>query len=221
VLDALPAGATVDVVPMYAAESAFTHEISRRTVAAWNARRRGRAPVRVTPPLDPDVLAEISAEFVRHRLDAAGVRGGADCALVLAAHGTLLEPPRPMETGRVATEQVFAGIARRLSGEFGRIGIGWLNHVYGGRWTEPAADVALREIAAAGFRRVVYFPFGFLADNAESQLEGRVALRTQPQLEALHLPCLNASPALASALAAAVIGERAGVEESGRVAAVR
>jgi protoheme ferro-lyase len=59
-------------------------------------------------------------------------------------------------------------------------------------------------VAGAGFRRVVYFPFGFSADNAESQLEGRVWLRTQPGLEAVHLPCLNASPELAAAQARAL-----------------
>jgi len=66
----------------------------------------------------------------------------------------------------------------------------------------------LREIAEAGFRRVVYFPFGFSADNAESELEGRVALRLEPRLESVHLPCLNAEPELLSALARHVLAGR-------------
>jgi len=54
--------------------------------------------------------------------------------------------------------------------------------------------------------RAVYFPYGFLADNAESQLEGRVALRALPGIESLHLPCLNDSPLLVEALARQVLG---------------
>ena len=58
---------------------------------------------------------------------------------------------------------------------------------------------------SGGFRKLVYFPYGFLADNAESQLEGKVLLEARPELERVeHLPCLNASPGLADALAGAV-----------------
>ena len=65
------------------------------------------------------------------------------------------------------------------------------------------------KVVAAGFKRVVYFPYGFLADNAESQLEGRIALRTRPELESWHLPCLNESPLLIEALARSVTGIQA------------
>jgi protoheme ferro-lyase len=68
-------------------------------------------------------------------------------------------------------------------------------------------DDALRHVADAGYRRAVYFPYGFLADNAETELEGRIALRKQPRIEALQLPCLNDSPRLMSALATAIVSE--------------
>lgn len=205
----LPGGEPVDIVPMYLANSAFTHELSRRTIAQWNRTRgKGRgAPVRVLPPLDEEVLAALGARHVLRQLEARGIRPGADRALVLAAHGTLLEPPRPIETGRGPTECVAAGITAALRSHFGMIQIGWLNHVYGGQWTEPAADVALRMVTEAGFRSVIYYPFGFLADNAESELEGRIALRTQPGLAATHLACMNASPDLMAALARQVAAE--------------
>ena len=81
---------------------------------------------------------------------------------------------------------------------------GWLNHTRGGRWTDPPIDRALRDVADAGFTRAVYFPYGFLADNAETELEGRIALRAQPGLLARHLPCLNESHLLIGALASQV-----------------
>jgi protoheme ferro-lyase len=121
-------------------------------------------------------------------------------ALVLAAHGTLLAPSRPIDTGLAATEALATAIRARLTDRFGLIVNGWLNHTRGGKWTEPAMNDALKQVVDAGYRRAVYFPYGFLADNAETELEGRIFLRQQPALEALHLPCLNA-------LAAAVVAE--------------
>ena len=58
-------------------------------------------------------------------------------ALVLAAHGTLVEPPRPIDTGLAATESLRTAIAARLTPHFGVVANGWLNHTRGGRWTEP------------------------------------------------------------------------------------
>jgi protoheme ferro-lyase len=207
VLSAIPADEPVDVVPMYAADSAFTHQLSRDAVAAW-ARRAAprREPPRVLPALPASAVAAASAAHVRRELDARGV-GGKGWALVLAAHGTLLDPPRPIETGREGTERIAAAIGERLSDRFDRVVLGWLNHVYGGRWTEPPVDQALRELAASGVEKVVYFPFGFLADNAESQLEGRIALRGCPGIEAVHLPCVNAAPELLEALAVQLGGD--------------
>lgn len=201
VMAGLPAGDEAVVVPMYAAESSFTHALSRATVETFRRANPGRAPLRVLAPLDAEVLGEASARHVLALTQDDARWRGRDTAVVLAAHGTLLEPKRRVDNGLAATEALVAAIRGRLAPCFGAVVPGWLNHVRGGRWTEPAADEALRQVAGAGLSRVVYFPYGFLADNAESQLEGRVALRSQPQLEARHLPCLNDSPLLIDALA--------------------
>jgi len=205
-LDRLPDAEPVDIVPMYVADSAFTHEISRATVRRWSRRYAGgrAAPVRVLSPIGEQLFAELVAGHISREFAARRI-GGPEWALVLAAHGTLLEPPRPMETGREATERVCAAIAARLAGRVGTIRNGWLNHTYGGRWTEPPIEEALRGVADAGYRRVAYYPFGFSADNAESELEGRLALRSGAWLEVVHLPCLNADAAFLDALARSVV----------------
>jgi len=214
-LDQLPADEPVDILPMYAADSAFTHEISRATVRDWGrakgAERMSR--VRVLPALDEERFAELCARHIVRGLEQRKL-GGPECALVLAAHGTLLEPPRPMETGRVATERICAAIGRRLAGRFGRVASGWLNHTRGGRWTEPPMEETLAKVAAAGFKDVVYFPYGFLADNAESELEGRVFLRAHQWRTCVHLPCVNAEPEFIAELTRHVlepVGAMAGV----------
>jgi ferrochelatase len=214
----LPSDAPVDVLPMYVADSAFTHGIARDAVDQWlgSHPRPPEAPVRVIPQMDEEQFAELSANHVRSELARSGFETAEEWALVMAAHGTLLDAPAGVETGRVATESMSQGLAQRLSGEFGMILTGWLNHARGGRWTEPPADQALQQIADAGYRKVVYYPFGFFTDNAETQIEGRLVLRTQPQLEAIHLPCMNSSPELISALARLVLsGDELPTEAAG------
>lgn len=206
VLRAILAHEPVWVAPMYAADSAFTHELPRQAARSALARSARSAPVNVLPALDVEQLAGIAA---RHVLSEVGETGtGPDTALVLAAHGTLLEPARPIDTGRCATERLYGAIRSRLSTRFGLILNGWLNHTRGGRWTEPPIEETLARVVAAGFTKVTYYPYGFLADNAESQLEGQLAARACPELTVRFLPCLNASAELATAVAGQIIGSR-------------
>jgi ferrochelatase len=218
VLESIPGGEAVDVVPMYVADSSFTHGISRMTLRDWERRHGTRpAPVRVVEPVEEAEFAEISANIVERQLAARGI-GGPDWALVLAAHGTLLDPRPGIETGRAATECVAAGMSQRLGGRFGMVINGWLNHRFGGRWTEPPVEEALARVAAEGFKRVVYFPYGFYSDNAESELEGRIALRAQAWKDAVHLPCLNGDAALAEALARRLAAQPASIVTSSKKA---
>ncbi len=200
VLAAIPHDEPVSVVPMYAADSAFTHALSRTTAAGHQRTSRRTRPVHVAGALDSDTLAALSAAHVLGETPAEEWRGP-DVALVLAAHGTVLDPPTPIDTGLAATETLRMAIAARLAPHFGTVVNGWLNHTRGGRWTDPPIEEALANVVEGGFTRIVYYPYGFLADNAESELEGRVALQALSGVESLHLPCLNESAALVDALA--------------------
>jgi protoheme ferro-lyase len=205
VIERLPRNETVVVAPLYAADSAFTHDLSRTTVKALAGGRT--APTVVLPPLDVERLAAMSANHVMQSIAGDSAKSSS-MALVLAAHGTLIEPSKPIETGRVATEQLCAGIQGRLAKCFGMVANGWLNHTRGGKWTEPPIEETLTRVADAGFRDVVYYPYGFLADNAESQLEGQLAAAAHPQLRVRFVPCLNGSAELADAIASQVLAAR-------------
>lgn len=205
VLGRIPAHEPVWVAPMYAADSAFTHALSRDTAAAWQAAVARAQAVRVLDALDVELLAELSAAHVLEHAGEGDSWRGEDVALVLAAHGTLLNPPKPIDTGLEATEALCAGIGARVERHFGMVVNGWLNHTRGGKWTDPPIEEALATVVAAGYSRVVYFPYGFLADNAESELEGRVALAGHRGIASLHLPCLNDSPRLLEALAREIL----------------
>jgi len=201
-LAALPAGEPVWVVPLYAADSAFTHALTREAAAPV----RRTAPVYVLGALSPELLGALSASHVLSHTAASPGWQGERVALVLAAHGTVLAPKKPLDTGREATEALANAIRRRVSRHFGLVVNGWLNHTRGGQWTEPAVDQALAQVARAGFERVVYFPYGFLGDNAESELEGRVALEPHASaFESRHLPCLNDASSLLELLARQVL----------------
>lgn len=204
VLAAVPKDESVWVVPMYVADSAFTHALSRGTAAAHEA-ATGARRVHVLDALDVDVLAELSAAHVLQQTTGEHAWRGDDVALVLAAHGTVLDPPTPIDTGLLATETLYQAITARLRGHFGTVVHGWLNHTRGGRWTDPPIEEALARVVKGGCTRIVYYPYGFLADNAESELEGRVALESHASVESRHLPCLNDSPRLAEALALQVL----------------
>ena len=202
VIGQLPRNETVVVVPMYAADSSFTHDLSRTTVR--NLKQGRTAPTIVLPAIDIDLLARVSADHVLHALGADAAKTST-AALVLAAHGTLLKPSKPIDTGLLATESLRCRIEQRLSGSFGIVVNGWLNHTRGGKWTDPPIEEALKRVNDAGFRDVVYYPYGFLADNAESQLEGQLAAAGQPELKVRFVPCLNGSPDLAQVIAAQVL----------------
>ena len=90
--------------------SAFTHGLSR-------ARRRRSRPcasggaTQVIAALDARVLGRSAPITCASGARARGPDG--TCALVLAAHGTLLEPERPIDTGLAATEALCDAIRVR------------------------------------------------------------------------------------------------------------
>lgn len=202
VIRRLPRKERVVVVPMYAADSAFTHALSRATAEELDKRRP--APILVLPPIDVEHLAEVSAHHVMHNIASEHDKKPAT-ALVLAAHGTLLTPAKPIDTGLEATEKLRRGIEERLVDSFGMVIHGWLNHSRGGKWTDPPIEEALKRVSDAGYREVVYYPYGFLADNAESQLEGQLAAAAFPNLHVRFIPCLNGSFDLAELIAKQVV----------------
>ena len=195
---------TVIVVPMYAADSGFTHMLSRQSAEYLDKRRP--APIIVLKPLDVERLASISADHVRQSLPAAIEQ--AKTALVLTARGSLLKPSKEVETGRITLERLGQAIAQRLTGSFGMVATGWLNYGRGERWTAPPIRETLRRVSEAGFQEVVYYPYGFLADNSESQLFGQLAVASRPELKVRYVPCLNGSFELAEAIAGEIVRAR-------------
>ncbi len=68
---------------------------------------------------------------------------------------------------------------------------------------DRAADGRDAEAVSAtpAIARSSYYPYGFLADNAESQLEGQIFAEARPELRVRFVPCLNGSASLGELIA--------------------
>lgn len=198
------------VVPMYIAEGDFTHGVTR--IALEEAVRRHGAwcgPGRVEVcSLTADGAWEerLAGELAAHCVEALrdrGVEDHAGWALLLAAHGTVVTAREGVDNGLVHFGRVLTRVKRVLRPRFGLVRVGWLNHTKGGKWTTPAVPEALRYVRARGFDKLVYFPWGFTTDNAETALEGRVFVgeMEEPFARVEHLECMNARAGFVALLA--------------------
>jgi ferrochelatase len=125
-----------------------------------------------------------------------------EAPLVLTAHSL---PKAVIDSGDPYGEQV-AACAAAISSELGRAA----RLVYqsagteGGLWLGPDVGAVLSELAAAGARRAVVAPFGFLAEHVETLYDLDIDARQRASalgLELLRIPTLDARPALIEALA--------------------
>ena len=198
------------VVPMYIAGGDFTDGMTRIAVQdalanlpGWNHGRLDYCALSGTPE-EAEHLAQTLAghclEVIRQR----GVPPEArDWAILLAAHGTVVTPPPGVDNGLLPFGRVLIRIKSIIKPHFGLVRLGWLNHTRGGKWTTPAVADALQFIRDRGYRKLVYFPWGFTTDNAETALEGKIALRDfKDAFERVeYLPCVNSGAAFISLLA--------------------
>jgi protoheme ferro-lyase len=202
------------IVPMYIAGGDFTDGMTRIAVEDALASRRDWTAERLTfctLSESAGATEELARTLSGHCLDAmdeAGIaRPARDWAVLLAAHGTVINPPAGVDNGLLRYGRVLIRLKALLRPHVGLVRIGWLNHTRGGKWSTPAVGDALGFVRARGFEKLVYFPWGFTTDNAETALEGRVALaRFSPPFERVeYLKCMNSRSAFVSLLADRVL----------------
>lgn len=207
------------ILPLYVADSDFTSGISRTDLEKYHAQTGGRhglpGPRYVEGFGFDSRSGDVIARYIEEQCERAGWTEAKcqDSVLILGAHGTLIRPPLGINSGARETRYLFGMIRNRLRRRFRSIRIGWLNHVLGGVWTFPAVTETARESQESGIRKVVYLPFGFLADNGETQLEGKAQLGEFQWEDMLYLPCPNDNTALIQLLAQRVTERLAGPRE--------
>lgn len=202
------------LLPLYVADSDFTSGVSRTDLERFD--REVRQRMQANPLPAPRYLegfgfdersGEVLADFIWRHCQEAGwdEEKCRNAVLILGAHGTLIRPPVGVNSGAKETRFLFGLIRRHLKPRFRSMRIGWLNHTLGGTWTFPEVADSARESHEQGIRDVVYFPFGFVADNGESQLEGKGQLEEFEWNNLLYLPCPNDDPAFMNYLALRVL----------------
>jgi protoheme ferro-lyase len=215
------------VVPMYIAEGDFTHGMTQFAIdAAFAALPKWRGNVRIASltgsAAGVRALGTTLAEWFFESLRVRGHKTlGEDWAVLLAAHGTVVNPPQGVDNGLAHFTDVLKHVQSAIEPRVGAVSVGWLNHTRGGVWTNPAAAAALADLRSRGFRKLVYFPWGFTTDNAETMLEGRIALRdmADPFEHVEYLECMNSYPGFVGLLADCVEGAM-GLQPSGGAARI-
>ena len=113
--------------------------------------------------------------------------------VVLVNHGCPMSG-RGWETGRVESEELFRAVYDRVVTRWPLTSVGWLNHPTPGRWTQPSADVAARQLETLGAKVVVFVPIGFVTDNHETILDVEVIGRSLASAQWHRAPALNDDP---------------------------
>ena len=189
-------GARVLVLPLYPQYSTTTTASVADVVARELPAARMVDDYHVDPGWVEAVAASIRAHWARH---------GRGDRLLFSFHGI---PQRLVDAGDPYERQCHAGaraIAAALGLEAGAWQATFQSRFGGGKWLSPATDATVRALPGEGVKRIDVACPGFAADCLETLEEIAIqnaAFFREAGGDALaYIPCLNADPAHARAIA--------------------
>lgn len=207
----------VVVVPMIPVESAFSCGVACQIVRDIYSDHKFEK-VRVLNKLwQDDDLHRIYADYLFQKVDKTYVGKGSKIGLVLVIHGTLVRdragnPPKVF-TGLNETGEFFEMMKLRVMEDprnvFDDVKQGCMNHTTGGEWTAETVQKAFQEFEDEGYDSVVMFPYGFFADNSETEYEARTLLEKSPFSYKQYIRCINGFPSFAEWLSSRIIEQLA------------
>ncbi len=204
------------VVPMIPVESAFSCGVACQMVIDQFGDSTF-AKVKVMSKLwKDDQLHHIYIDYLFRQLSASvRLLKNRKIGLVLVIHGTLVKnragkPPK-LFTGLEETIAFFEVMKRKIMAHPGNIFTdvrqGCMNHSTGGEWTSDTIERALEEFKREGYEGVVMFPYGFFADNSETEYDACKKLETAAFPVSQYVRCINDSPEFGRWLAGRVLDE--------------
>ena len=204
------------VVPMIPVESAFSCGVACQMVIDSYG-DMSFSKVKVMSKLwKDDALHRIYIDYLFGQLsDPVRLRKGGKIGLVLVIHGTLVKnragkPPK-LFTGLEETIAFFDVMKRKIMAHpdniFSDVRQGCMNHSTGGEWTSDTIEKAFEEFKREGYDGVVMFPYGFFADNSETEYDAcnKLAVAAFPLSQ--YVRCINDSPEFGRWLACRVLDE--------------
>ena len=204
------------VVPMIPVESAFSCGVACQMVLDLYGDSTF-AQVRVMSKLwKDDRLHNIYIDYLFGQLSApVRLHKKGKIGLILVIHGTLVKnragkPPK-LFTGLEETIAFFDVMKRKIMAHpdniFSDVRQGCLNHSTGGEWTADTIEKALEEFKREGYQGVVMFPYGFFADNSETEYDASKKLENAAFPLSQYVRCINESPEFGRWLAGRVLDE--------------
>ncbi|NQU46492.1 MAG: ferrochelatase [Chlorobium sp.] len=204
------------VVPMIPVESAFSCGVACRMVSDVYGNRRYSLARLMNKFWADDELQRIYVDHLFNRLSGTGFQKDAGrFGLVLVIHGTLVKdragnPPKVF-TGLDETGRFFEMVKRKIMDDprnvFADIRQGCMNHSAGGEWTADTVQKAIAEFRDEACDGMVMFPYGFFADNSETEYEACRLLDRSGLRMLQYVGCINDSPAFARWLSGKVVDE--------------
>lgn len=204
------------VLPLIPVESAFSCGVACQMILdACGDSMFSRVRV-VSKMWKDERLLKLYADYLFGELDEAVKRVREwKVGLVLVIHGTLVRDsagkPPEVFTGLDETLEFFRLMKERIMKHadniFLDVRLGCINHSRGGEWMEDTIRKALDGYKNEGYHGVVMFPFGFFADNSETEHDSKRQLEKAAFPVSRYIRCVNDSPAFGSWLATRVAEE--------------
>jgi len=195
----------VVVLPMIPVESAFSCGVACQMVVDTYG-ESSFSQVRVLSKLwNDERLHRIYTDYLFGQISASlrlQKNMGAQLGLVLVIHGTLVKDragnPPELFTGLAETMAFFSAMKRTIMADpeniFTDVRQGCMNHSRGGEWTADTIEKALAEFKAEGYDGVVMFPYGFFADNSETEYDASKKLEKAGFPLFQYVRCINDTP---------------------------
>jgi protoporphyrin/coproporphyrin ferrochelatase len=191
------------VLPLIPVESAFSCGVACQMILdASGERVFGKLRV-VSKMWKDDRLLSLTANYLFSQLGES-VKSVRDwkVGLVLVIHGTLVRDsagnPPDVFTGLDETLEFFRLMKEKVMNHpdsiFHDVRLGCINHSRGGEWMEETIGKAFESFRNEGCHGVVMFPFGFFADNSETELDSKGLLDSAGFPVTQYIRCLNDSP---------------------------
>lgn len=204
------------VVPMIPVESSFSCGVACQMVVDVYGENTF-SKVKVLSKLwKGDHLHRIYIDYLFSQLsDPVRQRKEGKVGLILAIHGTLVRdrsgnPPKVF-TGLDETIAFFESMKSKIMADprniFSDVRQGCMNHSTGGEWTSDTIEKALREYKEEGYGSVVMFPYGFFADNSETEHDACNKLESAGFPLTQYVRCINDSPEFGLWLSGKVLDE--------------
>jgi len=188
------------IVPMFPVESAFSCGVACQMVIDLYGDSAFRQVNVLSKLWKDDRLHRMYTEHLfRELTPSLRLQKRGKIGLVLVIHGTLVKDragnPPTLFTGLEETIAFFEVMKQKIMADpqniFSDVRQGCINHSRGGEWTSDTIEKALLDYKREGYEGVVMFPYGFFADNSETEYDARKMLEQAGFPLSQYIRCIN------------------------------